>query len=84
MDSSAPAFSLFAPSEKIVSHLSASSWPPFGGCAMSVPIDPALLMLLMKDDGPPPKLEVVPKADEAAPANVSPAEVARDQAAAMG
>jgi hypothetical protein len=56
----------------------------FGGCAMSVPIDPSLLMLLMKDDGPAPTLQVGPKTDDAAPANISPAEVARDHAAAMG
>jgi len=50
---------------------------------MTVPLNPSLLMLL-KDDGPPPKLEMTPKANEPTPATLSPAEIARNQAAAMG
>jgi len=56
----------------------------FSGCAMTVPINPSLLMLLLKDDAPPPKLEILPATNNQTPASPAPAEIARDQAAAMG
>jgi hypothetical protein len=51
---------------------------------MTVPINPSLLMLLLKDDAPPPKLEILPATNNQTPASPAPAEIARDQAAAMG
>jgi len=81
-------FALFQPSR----YLFVKKLPPvllvilglyFSGCAMTVPLNPALLMLL-KDDGPPPKLEIVPQTNQPQPANLSPAQVAQDQAAVMG
>ena len=54
----------------------------FSGCEMTVPLNPSLLMLL-KNDGPPPKLEIVPAADVLIPANQTPAETARENAASL-
>jgi hypothetical protein len=55
----------------------------FSGCAMTVPLNPALLMLL-KNDAPAPTLELAPKTNEPTPAYTTPAEIARESAAAMG
>jgi hypothetical protein len=54
----------------------------FSGCAMTVPLNPSLLMLL-KDDAPPVKLDIVPQSNVTAPANPSPAEIAQRNAAAL-
>jgi hypothetical protein len=56
----------------------------FSGCAMSVPIDPSLLMLLLKNDPPPPTLNITPKAGDPAPTNTAPGKVTQDNTAVMG
>jgi len=50
---------------------------------MTVPLNPSLLMLL-KDDGPPPKLEIVPTNNNGVPSSPTPAETAHESAAALG